>query len=375
MQEEATTLEEDSGPPKKKSGKEYKDGDILNFIRVRFPGNVKVHSYLTGNRTLGYGQKVLAMSDRGMAVGYINSFPFQLPFKKEMLPLKSISKIASEEDFKAEQNNLDKERKAERFCNNLIEKLKIDMTITHVEFIQFGKKAVFYFNAPARVDFRELVKGLVGELKMRVELRQISIRDRAAAIGGIGPCGLQTCCSYFLKSYGNVSIKMVKNQNLALVPSKINGACGQLKCCMKYENEVYSKKRKILPKEGTFIKTANGDIGKTLRLNVLYEQFEMLTDKGIMRKYVGDQYLGPEESKPPEGWSFPTSFDFINNETSNIIGEVKKVEKKVTEDILAPVEIEVTQEEPIEKPKEGRDRRKRNHRRRGNHPKKPKTDS
>jgi cell fate regulator YaaT (PSP1 superfamily) len=366
MQEEATVEEGN-----KKGRKEYQDGDILKFIRIRFPGNIKAHSFLIGNRRLAYGQKVVAMSDRGMAVGYVNSFPYDLPFKKEMLPLKTISKIAAEEDIKAEKEHLSAEKRAERTCNNLIEKLKIDMTITHVEFIQFGKKAVFYFNAPARVDFRELVKGLVGDLKMRVELRQISIRDRAAAIGGLGPCGLQTCCSYFLKNYGNVSIKMVKNQNLALVPSKINGACGQLKCCMKYENEVYSKKRRDLPKEGTFIKAANGDIGKVLRLNVLYEHFEMLTDKGIMRKYAGNQYLG-EDSKTPEGWSFPKTFDFINNETSNVIGAEKSQENEVQseQDYFAPVELEPTPEKKAENP--NRDRRKRNRNRRRKP--KPKTD-
>jgi len=371
MQEEAAILDEGSESKDNKGKKEFQDGDILKFIRVRFPGNVKAHSFIMGKRRLGYGQKVVAMSDRGMAVGYVNSFPYELPFKKEMLPLKTISKVAAEEDIKSEQEHLDAEKKAERFCNNLIEKLKVDMVVTHVEFIQFGKKAVFYFNAPSRVDFRELVKGLIGELKMRVELRQISIRDRAAAIGGIGPCGLQTCCSYFLKSYGNVSIKMVKNQNLALVPSKINGACGQLKCCMKYENEVYSKKRRDLPKEGSFIKAANGDIGKVLRLNVLYEQFEMLTDKGIMRKYAGDQFQG-QDSNPPQGWSFPQKFDFINNETSKVIGEEKApVEEEPSETIYFPPVEEVVEEKPEQKDENpNRDRRKRSRRRR----RKPKTD-
>ncbi|RLA62598.1 MAG: hypothetical protein DRQ89_09225 [Epsilonproteobacteria bacterium] len=360
MQEEATILKETNDK------NSFHEGDVLTFVRVRFPGNVKAHSFLIGKRRLTYGQKVMAMSDRGMAVGYINSFPYELLFKKEMLPLKFISKIATGEDIIAEKKHLNNEKKAEGFCNNLVEKLKVDMTITHVEFIQFGKKAVFYFNAPSRVDFRELVKGLVGELKMRVELRQISVRDRAAAIGGIGPCGLQTCCSYFLKNYGNVSIKMVKNQDLALVPSKINGACGQLKCCMKYENEVYSSKRRALPKEGSFIKAANGDIGKILRLNVLLEHFEMLTDKGIMKKYTGDQFLGAN-SKTPEGWSFPQRFDFINDETSIIIGEVKVEEEEITSEAeyFAPV----VEESPEPKENnENRDHRKRNRRRRKKKP-------
>ena len=177
-----------------------------------------------------------------MTVGYINSFPYQTSFEKKMLPLRQISKLATEEDLQQQLENFHKEKRAENSCNDFVKKHKLDMVVTHVEYLQFGKKAVFYFVAPQRVDFRNLVKDLVGQLKVRVELRQISVRDRAAALGAVGACGLQTCCSSFLKNYGNVSIKMAKNQNLALIPSKINGVCGQLKCCIKYEDEVYSEK-------------------------------------------------------------------------------------------------------------------------------------
>ena len=193
------------------------------------------------------------------------------------------------------------------------------MNVTHVEFIQFGKKAVFYFTAPERVDFRGLVKDLVGDLKMRIELRQISVRDRAAALGATGACGLQTCCSSFLNNYGNVSIKMAKNQNLALIPSKINGVCGQIKCCIKYEDDVYSAKRKLLPREQSFIRTKNGDLGKVTKLHLILEQFEMLTDKGYIRRYARSQF-NDKNYFPPKSWSFPTEFRSIVSETSTIIG-------------------------------------------------------
>jgi len=192
------------------------------------------------------------------------------------------------------------------------------MVLTHVEFIQFGKKAVFYFNAPDRVDFRNLVKDLVAELKMRIELRQISVRDRSAALGSIGPCGRQNCCSSFLKNYGTVNIKMAKNQNLAIVPTKINGVCGQVKCCIRFENEVYTHKRNFLPREGSFIKVANGDIGKVTKLHVLREEFEMLTDKGNLRRYALSQY---DIKLPlPTDWKFPERFEHIMNETKTLIG-------------------------------------------------------
>ncbi len=217
-----------------KENSRFKDGEMITMIRVRFPGNARSFPFLVGKRRFAYGQKVVAMSDRGMSVGYINSFPYDVVFNKAMLPIRSIAKVASAEDIQAQVEFRDSEKKAEVICIHLIEKYKLDMILTHVEFTQFGKKAVFYFNAPARVDFRDLVKELVYELKMRIELRQISVRDRAAAIGAIGACGLQTCCSSFLKNYGNVSIKMAKNQNLALIPSKLNGVCGQIKCFIKY---------------------------------------------------------------------------------------------------------------------------------------------
>jgi cell fate regulator YaaT (PSP1 superfamily) len=349
----------DNMSPPSKGKNKFKNGDMLKFVRVRFPGNVRPHSFLAGKRKLTYGQKVLAMSDRGMAVGYINSFPFELPFKKEMLPLKSISKVASDEEMDSEKANLEKENEAKKFCRDLIEQLNIDMVITHVEMIQFGKKIVFYFNAPTRVDFRELLKGLVNKLKIRVELRQISIRERAAAMGGLGPCGLQTCCSYFLKNYGSVSIKMVKNQNLALIPSKINGACGQLKCCIKYENETYKQKKMILPKEGSFIQALNGDCGKILKLNILAETFEMLTDQGVIKKYLANQYVDEKKSAPPESWSFPENFDIIHDENSKIIGlEDREIAPPPTENLSQRVE-KVIDSEPPKDLKKKRFRRRR----------------
>lgn len=300
------------------AGTRWKEGDDITFVRVRFPGNSRSFPFLQGKRTFAYGQKVVAMSDRGMDVGYINSFPYTVKFKKDMLPVRSISKAADSEDIEAMQGNINEQKRAERKAGAIIGKLGLDMQITHVEIIQFGKKMVFYFTAPARVDFRELVKQLVGELKMRIELRQISVRDRAAALGSIGSCGLATCCSTFLKNYGNVTIKMAKNQNLALIPSKINGVCGQIKCCIKYEDNVYSDKRKTLPKEGSYLKAANGDIGKVTKLHILIEQFDMITEKGQIRRYARNQY-SPSKILGKD-YDFPEHFKHVVNETSQVIG-------------------------------------------------------
>ena len=311
--------EEDQKLQEEKENSRFKDGEKLIMIRVRFPGNARSFPFLVGKRKFAYGQKVVAMSDRGMTVGYINSFPYEIIFNKSMLPVRSIAKVASAEDIQAQVEFRDSEKKAEVICIHLIERHQLDMILTHVEFTQFGKKAVFYFNAPARVDFRDLVKDLVFDLKMRIELRQISVRDRAAALGSVGACGLQTCCSSFLKNYGNVSIKMAKNQNLALIPTKLNGVCGQIKCCIRYEDDVYSDKRKNLPREGTFIRAINGDKGKVQKLNILIEQFEMLTDNGVRRRYSSNQYKG-RESDLGNDYRFPEFFDNIINETQAVIG-------------------------------------------------------
>jgi cell fate regulator YaaT (PSP1 superfamily) len=295
----------------------FDDGEELKFTRVRFPGHAKSYAFLMGNRSLMYGQKVVAMSDRGMAVGYINSFPYLKKFTKNMLPLRSINKIASDHDIEKELEVYKRQKEIETTCQRLIEKHELDMNMTHVEFTQFGKKVVFYFTAPARVDFRGLVKDLVGELRLRIELRQISVRDRAASVGAIGPCGRELCCSSFLSRYGNVSIKMAKNQNLTLNYSKLNGVCGQLKCCLSYEEDVYTEKRKKLPSEGSFVKTKTGDSGRVRKLNILSEQFDMLTDRGHVKRYTFDQVT----KRLDKDYKFPNRFDNISDETGKVIGE------------------------------------------------------
>ena len=303
-------------------GHPWKEGELLTFVRVRFPGNTRSFPFLVGKRYFQYGQKVLAMSDRGMDVGYVNSFPYRLPFKKALMPIRSISRVAEEEDLREQRQWSEKTRAAQNLCKDLVEELNLEMTVTHVESIQFGQKMVFYFSASFRVDFRELVKRLAHHLGLRVELRQIGARDRTAAIGSIGPCGLMTCCSSFLQNYGRVGIKMAKNQNLSLMADKVKGVCGQLKCCIKYENEAYLEKRRQLPEENDLIRTVNGDRGKVVRLHLMPEEFEMLTDKGQLRRYAKEQYLRDEAY--PKGETFPEEFERVVVEKNAVIGRVEK---------------------------------------------------
>jgi cell fate regulator YaaT (PSP1 superfamily) len=319
---------EDESSEEKESREEtrFKEGQILRFVRVRFPGNARSFSFLVGKRHIEYGQKVVAMSDRGMAVGYVNSFPYDVPFNKSMLPVRSISKVANDDDIVKDREAYRQQKEAENICNDLIEDHKLDMHLTHVEFTSFGKKAIFYFIAPSRVDFRDLVRDLVGKLKTRIELRQISVRDRSASVGGIGPCGRELCCSSFLTKYGNVGIKMAKNQDLTLNFSKLNGVCGQLKCCLQYEDDVYKEKRGRLPREGDIITTHTNEIGKVLRIHLLSEQFDILTSRGVKKRFIVDLY---KDTLNKEEANFPREFDSVSDETHKVVGMEEAAAQKV----------------------------------------------
>jgi cell fate regulator YaaT (PSP1 superfamily) len=298
------------------SGSRFKDGEVLTFVKVRFPGHTKSYPFVIGKRKVAYGQKVVALSDRGMTVGYINSFPYQLPYAPDLEPVKTLNKIATDQDLENQKQHYRREKEVETLCKDLIEKLKLDMNLTHVEFTQYGKKCVFYFIAPARVDFRDLVKELVNKLKIRIELRQISVRDRAAAIGGIGPCGLQLCCSSFLSKYGQVAIKMAKNQDLSLNSSKLNGVCSQLKCCISYEDDVYSDLREQLPEQGSFIQTHNGDMGRVERVHLIAKQFDLMTTQGVRKRFSFGMY----KDLAPENFRMPENFEYAGDETQTVIG-------------------------------------------------------
>ncbi len=322
---------EDSDTSEEKQSREdsrFKDGQVLRFVRVRFPGNSRSFPFLVGKRHIEYGQKVVAMSDRGMAVGYVNSFPYDVTFNKSMLPVRSISKVANYDDIDQDREAYRQQKLAENACTDLIMRYKLDMQLTHVEFTSFGKKAIFYFIAPSRVDFRDLVKELVGKLKTRIELRQISVRDRSASIGGIGPCGRELCCSSFLTKYGNVGIKMAKNQDLTLNFSKLNGVCGQLKCCLQYEDDVYREKRSRLPKEGDIVTTHTGETGRVDRIHLLSEQFDMMTTRGIRKRFVVDLF---KETLNKETANFPKEFESVSDETHKIIGMDEAETRQVKE--------------------------------------------
>ncbi len=331
-------------------GQQYRDGQELSFVKVRFPGQSNASPFVLKGKKHAPEQRVVALSERGLAVGYVSSFPYKVAYRPEMGPLKTISKIATDADLSLEKETIEQERKAKVICEDLIFQHKLEMSLTHIEFTQYGKKAVFYFTAPDRVDFRNLVRDLVGQLKMRIELRQISLRDRASCVGGIGTCGLQLCCRTFLQDYGRVSIKMAKNQNFALASNRLHGVCGQVKCCIAYEDSVYHDKRSKLPTQNSIIKTRSGDLGKVIRLHLLIEQFELMTDQGVLKRYVSAEF-DPAQVFPKDH-PFPKYFDHVSDETSKIVGFIKPVEKEFFDfgqsSNLENENEDVTVQEPVE---------------------------
>jgi cell fate regulator YaaT (PSP1 superfamily) len=335
LAEQNSSSDKEQNPSAHREDHRFKEGQLIRMIRVRFPGNARSFSFLTGKTEWRHGDKVVALSDRGMAVGFINSFSYEVPFHPEMLPLRTIARHAHNDDLVLEQETFRLEKKYWEACQKQIDRHQLDMQLTHVETTQFGKKAVFYFIAPSRVDFRALVSDLVAELKMRIELRQISVRDRAAAVGGLGPCGRELCCSSFLAKYGNVGIKYAKNQDLSLNSSKVNGVCGQLKCCLTYEDDVYTEKRKKLPRENAIIRTLDGVVGKVLNLHVIQETFDLLSDQGVVRRYTAEEW---DAQASTEGIAFPKVFEQgLSFETQKIIGleERKKLKTKLKDEEIS----------------------------------------
>jgi cell fate regulator YaaT (PSP1 superfamily) len=308
--------------------KKYVHGQVLRFIRVRFPGINRSQAFLVDGNEYLYGQKVVASSERGMSVGFVNSFPYETRYHRGLSPIRRIVRAATAEDLLADRENFFQEKRLETICYKHIEAHNLDMQLTNVELTQAGKKATFNFTAPTRIDFRGLVHDLVGELRIRVELRQVTVRDRSASVGGLGPCGRELCCSSFLAKYGNVGIKLAKNQDLSLNSSKINGVCGQLKCCLTYEDEVYQEKRKRLPRDNGIIKTKDGNQGKVIKLDILSEQFDLINPDGVIRRYVGEMWDGPAE-----GLVMPKFFENgVNDQRKTIIGLDEQLARHKTQE-------------------------------------------
>lgn len=232
---------------------------MKNIVGIRFKKPGKIYFFDPGYLKMNQKDKVIVETSLGEELGEVVINKRSMPEEKIVAPLKKVIRIATPKDLKHYEENKKKEKEAFKICEEKIKKYKLDMHLTDVEYKFDNSKILFYFTADGRIDFRELVKDLAAVFKTRIELRQIGVRDEVKRIGGNGVCGRELCCCSFLGDFETVSIKMAKEQNISLNPSKISGNCGRLMCCLKYEQDVYEDKLKRLPKIGSTVKTVDGE--------------------------------------------------------------------------------------------------------------------
>lgn len=252
---------------------------MINVIGVRFKQAGKIYYFSPAEFLIKKGNFVIVETARGVEFGECVIGIKQIKEEEIVSALKSVIRIADEKDINKHKENKNKEKDALDICLEKIKEHNIDMKLIDVEYTFDNHKVIFYFTADGRVDFRELVKDLATIFKTRIELRQIGVRDEAKMIGGLGPCGRAMCCSTFLGDFASVSIKMAKEQNLSLNPTKISGICGRLMCCLNYEQTTYEDIRKRLPKVGSIVKTEEGN-GEVVGNSIVKEIVKVKVKRG-----------------------------------------------------------------------------------------------
>jgi len=241
---------------------------LYDVVGVRFKKAGKIYYFDPGDLSIEKDDFVIVETVRGVEYGKAVIARKQVEEHDVVLPLKKVVRIADPKDKMIVDENKQAAKEAYEVCNEKVNEHQLDMKLVDVEYTFDRNKVIFYFTADGRVDFRELVKDLAAIFRTRIELRQIGVRDEAKMLGGIGPCGRMLCCSTFLGDFDPVSIKMAKDQNLSLNPTKISGLCGRLMCCLKYENDEYETAKALLPDLGEIIETPQGK-GKVVGLNIL----------------------------------------------------------------------------------------------------------
>lgn len=231
---------------------------MVSVVGVRFKKAGKIYYFSPQNLIIKADDNVIVETARGIEFGKCVVGNKEVKENDIVQPLKNVIRVATEEDNKTNEDNKAKEKEAFDVCTDKILKHNLNMKLVDVEYTFDNNKVIFYFTADGRVDFRELVKDLAAVFRTRIELRQIGVRDEAKMIGGLGPCGRQMCCSGFLGDFAPVSIKMAKEQNLSLNPTKISGICGRLMCCLNYEQSTYEEIRARLPRVGAVVNTSFG---------------------------------------------------------------------------------------------------------------------
>lgn len=266
---------------------------MINVIGVRFRNAGKIYYFAPGKFDIKNGDHVIVETARGVEYGYVVLGCREVEDGKVVQPLKAVIRMANGDDKAKEAANRKKEKDAFKVCQEKIRKHNLDMKLIDVEYTFDNNKVLFYFTADGRIDFRELVKDLASVFKTRIELRQVGVRDETKIVGGIGICGRALCCHSYLSEFIPVSIKMAKEQNLSLNPTKISGVCGRLMCCLKNEEETYEYLNSKLPNVGDYVTTDDGLKGEVHSVSVLRQQVKVVVtverDEKEIREYHVDQ--------------------------------------------------------------------------------------
>ena len=252
---------------------------MIKVVGVRFKKAGKIYYFDPADMNIQKDTYVVVETARGIEFGECVIGIKEINENDIVSPLKSVLRIATNDDIEKHFKNKDKEKDAFDICLKKIQEHGLTMKLIDVEYTFDNNKVIFYFTADGRVDFRDLVKDLATIFKTRIELRQIGVRDEAKMLGGLGPCGRPMCCSSFLGDFASVSIKMAKEQNLSLNPTKISGICGRLMCCLNYEQSTYEDIRKRMPKVGSIVKTSEGT-GEVFSNNIVKESIKVKLKKG-----------------------------------------------------------------------------------------------
>lgn len=288
---------------------------MTKVIGVRFRNAGKIYYFAPGKFDIKSGDHVIVETARGIEYGYVVLGSREVEDNKVVQPLKSVIRMANAEDEATENSNKKKEKEAFKVCLEKIRKHNLEMKLIDVEYTFDNNKVLFYFTADGRIDFRELVKDLAAVFKTRIELRQVGVRDETKIVGGVGVCGRALCCHSYLSEFIPVSIKMAKEQNLSLNPTKISGVCGRLMCCLKNEEETYEYLNSKLPGIGDYVTTDDGLKGEVHGVNVLRQLVKVVVTVDRDEKEIREYKVEQLKFKPRR-----------KKEKVRVDGELKKLE-------------------------------------------------
>ena len=279
---------------------------MVKVIGVRFRHAGKIYYFSPGKLKVKTGDYVIVETARGLEYGYVVIGNKEVDDSKVIQPLKPVMRMATEQDTRQAEENKEKEKEAFKICLEKIRKHKLEMKLIDVEYTFDNNKVLFYFTADGRIDFRELVKDLAAVFRTRIELRQIGVRDETKILGGIGICGRPLCCHTHQSEFLPVSIKMAKEQNLSLNPTKISGVCGRLMCCLKHEQETYEDLNSRLPGIGDYVTAQDGSTGEVSSVNVLRQLVKVIVtlpneEKEIREYPVEELRFKPRRRKEKSG--------------------------------------------------------------------------